>query len=556
MSKVPPPTQITSAGADRAARGPSRRRRLGAGAAVAPLLVTGGAALITLSPAPAGAATLTVTSLADSGAGSLRQALADAGPGDTVAFQAGLTGTITLTSGQLVVDESVTIAGPGASVLTVSGNDASRVFYLYSNAGLLEVTISGLTVADGSANDGGGIFNLDENATLQDVVVTGNDATADGGGVWSDGFTGTLEVIDSTISGNTAGDDGGGIYNEDTADVLRITGSTISGNTASDDGGGIYLYDPDAAVEIVGTTIADNTAGDLGGGVYLYSIDGGDPITIRRTTISGNSATAGSGAYFYDVSASIQDSTISGNEGGPALSAYGEPIELLMSTVTANTADGVDSAQPVTATGSIISGNTGDDVSSPVQVVSDHSLLGTVPGGVDDQGGTVSSTTPGLGPLADNGGPTLTHLPDAGSQAIDAGPDPVPTFPDNTVDQRGEARVFNGTSDIGSVEVQDEAGPAITVATPADGATYVLGEQVLADYACTDDGTGGGVATCDGPFADGAAIDTSAAGTFTFTVVATDVSGNSTAATTTYAVVAAGGDVPGEPVAGRPSFAG
>src|SRR5262249_44959295 len=89
----------------------------------------------------------TVTNLSDDGPGSLREAIAIAPAGDTVVFEPGLSGTITLTTGQLTIDKSLTIAGPGADVLTVSGDDASRVFLIDGST----VAISGLTIADGRA---------------------------------------------------------------------------------------------------------------------------------------------------------------------------------------------------------------------------------------------------------------------------------------------------------------------------------------------------------------------------------------------------------------------
>ena len=93
------------------------------------------------------AATITVTNTSDSGAGSLRHALADAVDGDMINFNSSLNGqTITLTSGQLVVNESATISGPGADQLAVDANDASRVFYIASGK---DVTISRLTITDG-----------------------------------------------------------------------------------------------------------------------------------------------------------------------------------------------------------------------------------------------------------------------------------------------------------------------------------------------------------------------------------------------------------------------
>src|SRR5262249_45409401 len=98
----------------------------------------------------------TVMNLADSGPGSLRDAIASTSAGGTVDFQPGLTGIITLTSGELALNKDLTIAGPGASVITVSGNHASRVFDV---AAPETVVILGLTIADGRSLSGGGILN-------------------------------------------------------------------------------------------------------------------------------------------------------------------------------------------------------------------------------------------------------------------------------------------------------------------------------------------------------------------------------------------------------------
>ena len=91
------------------------------------------------------AATITVTNTNDNGAGSLRQAIADANDGDTIHF--GITGTITLTTGELLVDKSITISGPGAASLTVDGNLASRVFHVSSG---VTAAIAGLTITNGA----------------------------------------------------------------------------------------------------------------------------------------------------------------------------------------------------------------------------------------------------------------------------------------------------------------------------------------------------------------------------------------------------------------------
>ncbi|HWW62325.1 MAG TPA: right-handed parallel beta-helix repeat-containing protein, partial [Thermoanaerobaculia bacterium] len=227
-----------------------------------------GIGVAALAAAPASAATFTVSSLNDSGAGTLRQAIVDAntaaGP-DVITFQAGLTGTILLTSGQLEIYDSVDVQGPGAAVISVSGNNSSRVFYLYDGGATLDVRIAGLTITQGFDTIGAGVVNFDENLTLDGVTITGNNAQGDGGGLWADGFSMNLTILNSTISGNTSGGDGGGIYVEDTGGPLTITNSTITGNSATAAGGGIYLYDPDDNVIIRDTTISGNTAGSLGG---------------------------------------------------------------------------------------------------------------------------------------------------------------------------------------------------------------------------------------------------------------------------------------------------
>src|SRR5712692_4420456 len=99
----------------------------------------------------------TVLNLADSGSGSLRQAILDANANpaaNVIDFTPGLSGTITLTSGQLSITNDLTIDGPGASALAVSGNDASRVFLVGSG---ISVDVEDLTVTHGRAGNGGGI---------------------------------------------------------------------------------------------------------------------------------------------------------------------------------------------------------------------------------------------------------------------------------------------------------------------------------------------------------------------------------------------------------------
>lgn len=447
--------------------------------------LTLGAALAAVPAAHA--ATFTVGNLNDAGAGSLRQAIEDANGAagaDVIDFQAGLTGTITLATGQLEITDSVDIQGPGSASLTVNGNNASRVFYLYNGSALLDVTISGLTVTGGNDSVGGGIVDFDENLTLDDVTLTGNNATSDGGGLWADGFNMTLTIRDSLLSGNSAGADGGGIYIEDTGGLLLIQNTVITGNDAAGSGGGIYLYDPDADTTIEDSTISGNTAGEKGGGIYLYSPDDGTH-TIRRTTISGNSAAAGGGLFFYDPDHPfvIENSTISGNSatagngGGIYLyNLYGS-LAIRNSTIAGNTATGSGGGifglyGSVDLVSTIVGDNTAPtnpDLGGDARFDLFHSLIES-PGtaDIDDLGGSILNQDPQLGPLQNNGGPTETHLPAVSSPAFNAG-DPAFAPPPAT-DQRGLPRVANGRLDIGSVEVAQLV--AGTIQLTVSGVTY------------------------------------------------------------------------------------
>ena len=174
-------------------------------------------ALVFFSSTILHAATFTVINSNDSGAGSLRQALADAaaaGGADTVNFAAGLSGqTITLTSGPLATADSNGVTVDASSLpggITISGNNTARVF---ENTGFGSLTLTALTITGGfqpSGNGGGAIFN---SATLlaDRCTFTGNTGGF-GAVIYS---TGTLTAVfqQSTLSGNTATTTGGAIYN-------------------------------------------------------------------------------------------------------------------------------------------------------------------------------------------------------------------------------------------------------------------------------------------------------------------------------------------------------
>lgn len=174
------------------------------------------------SAVPLWAATLTVANTNDSGLGSLRQAIADATPGDTINFS--VTGTITLTSGELFISKNLTISGPGASSLAISGNNSSRVF----NIGSGTVAISGLTIQNGNASLGGAGGGIDNGGTLTvtNSTLSGNSASA-GGGIVN---FGALTLANSTLSGNSGGS---GILNSDGSTTLKNAIVANSGGNCS-----------------------------------------------------------------------------------------------------------------------------------------------------------------------------------------------------------------------------------------------------------------------------------------------------------------------------------
>jgi hypothetical protein len=335
------------------------------------------------------ATTIMVSNTNDSGPGSLRQALLDANDGDTI-DATGISGVITLITGELLVDKSVTMNGAGADVLAVDGNASSRVFQIGSGG---TVTISSLTIRNGrDDNIGGGIDN-------------------EGGA--------TLTITNSTLSSNTAGSvnnpavEGGGIYNLGT---LTIVNSTVSANTAggiSGGGGGIFSA---GTLAILNSTVSGNTATK---GAGIDNAGDATTVTITNSTFSGNAASVYGGACFNGGTLQIANSTLSDNSAG----VFG---------------GGILNFGPLQIGNTILNrGDSGDNI---------HSFGGTITSmgynlSSDDGGGFLTgpgdqiNTDPVLGPLQDNGGPTFTHALLPGSPAIDAG-DPNFT-PPPFFDQRG-----------------------------------------------------------------------------------------------------------------------
>ena len=392
------------------------------------------------------AATITVINTNDSGAGSLRQALADTNDGDTIDFA--VTGTITLTTDELLVDKSITISGPGSDNLTVDGNHASRVFHVSSG---VTATVAGLSITNGGEvpGAGGGIYNDHSTLAIDHCTVSGNHGSV-GGGVYNDGYSGTatLTVTNSTFSGNSVGapymvGSGGGIYNNASygSATLTVANSTFSGNSAGylDYGWGGAIYNDgslgSATLTLNNSTFGGNSAGYHGGGIY----NGSGMVTIRHTIL--NAGALGENLFNAYGSVSSLGYNLSSDNGGGFLTATGDQI----------------------------------------------------------------NTDPMLGPLQDNGGSTFTHALLSGSPAIDAGDpnfNPNSFNPPMVYDQRGTGfnRVVNGRIDIGAFEVQAVPSPyAGQVQQPinADGSSVFSVRRGVVPVKFTL--TQGGVATCDLP---------------------------------------------------------
>ncbi len=472
------------------------------------------------------AASFQVTSTADSGTGSLRDAInqANANPGaDTITFNSSVTGTISLTSGTLQITDDLDIQGPGASVLTVDGSGiiaspltgggthhhggkgeggkgggnatnggggggggpSTSVFTISTGntqtangtqqaLASSTVSISGLTISGGFSHDGGGIYAYDTDLTVSQCVVSGNTAINRGGGILIRGYSASLLLTDSTVSNNT-GYYGGGVAT--TSAAITIQRSTIANNTATASsyygGGGIMVHnDNNNALTITDSTISGNNSNFNGGGIMVRHT----AASISNSTVTGNTAASyGGGLYFYGVysGTTVTNSTVSGNQ-----ASYGGGLSVSSNYGNASASNSVFGSNSASSNDPDV--HTGSSAYLPL----DHSLLEAAGSAtIVDNGGNIMNQAPMLGTLGNNGGPTMTMLPLAGSPLIDAG-DPAFTGPPNN-DQRGPGypRIVNGVVDIGATEYAAAAppgpGPVGYVAVPGLGNAGKLGLGVL-----------------------------------------------------------------------------
>ncbi len=370
------------------------------------------------------AATFTVTNLNDTGTGSLRQAITDhisAGGTNsidiTVAGQIDITSTLPqITGGDLTVN-----GYSGGS--TISGAGTHGLLFVNADSVTAAVTLNDLTLTNGMAFTGSAVQAQADNGgiltfAMNHCTVTGNTST---------GFGAVLvEAADSlTLGTSVTATVNFCSFSGNTGSALRITGdsgtslsatissSTFSGNTGAAGGAGITLNQ--ASTTISNCTIADNSATSGGGGIFLTGIGS---TTLTNCTVTNNSAPNGGGIEFQVSSfqtLTLQNTIVAGNTA--ATSAPDIHVPGVNNTVTSND-------------GNLI----GDDSGLTMTTMAN-----------DQVGTSAAPIDPLLGPLALNGGTTMTHALLAGSPAIDAGVIGGPSS-----DQRGMTR--DATPDIGAYE--------------------------------------------------------------------------------------------------------
>ncbi len=276
-----------------------------------------------------------VTNTNDSGSGSLRQAVISALPGDTIYFS--VTGSITLTTGAIYVGVDVFINGPGASLLTIDGNDTDRIFNAVGN-----LSISSLRLTNGhpSSGSGGAISSINA-LTITHCIFEFNQTSIYGGAIYASGPT---ELYDTIISHNTA-DRGGGIYYDGGSNRLELFTSVINENYAYSGAGG--FYNNSGTAYILGGSYLLNNQSNIGGGGIVNET--GAEILIADSTLFGNTAGEGAvgGGMINKGNAGLIHSSVISNsvgtssgDGGGIANGLGGTLFLGDSTVMSNTAAG------------------------------------------------------------------------------------------------------------------------------------------------------------------------------------------------------------------------
>lgn len=410
--------------------------------------------------------------------------------------------------GDLDIREDVTINGDGPMSTTIDASGLSpttdRVLHLIGSG--VHVFINDVTITGGNvaADSGGGIYNQNAELTLHNSwlinntadiggglansnglvtidasMVTTNTATTDAGGLHTSGgrllvintrladntaatgggafnANGQMSLSGSVISGNTATNgEGGGVVNN--GGTLTITTSSLTGNSAYD-GGGLYNHPSSTALishsAMISNSVSDPSPDPANGGGFFNA----GTVTLLNDTLSGNTATENGGGGFTSAgTTNLNNVTIvlnTANNGG-GLRVNGGTLNLKNTLVALNTATlllaGDDCSGSLTSQGYNLIG------------IYDPLACTFVAGAGDQIGSPGTPLDPLIGPLANNGGPTLTHKLLNGSPAIWAGNPALPGSGGNACafdDQRGVARQV--LCDIGAYDGSEPPTPTPT----------------------------------------------------------------------------------------------
>lgn len=354
--------------------------------------------------------------------------------------------------GDLDLDEDVEIIGAGAASSTILAENSSRLFNVHPGAA---AHLHKLRL-DGGRDGFGGAILQNGTLTMEDAILSGNQATSDGGAIRS---TGEVTLRRVQLLNNTSGGNGGAIEGIDT----YVYDSTLSGNHAVD-GGAIYGQ----GIHLTRSLVQNNVATGDGGGLHGVPGCSCTMVEVHATTIAGNSGVNGGGIFSGPLGI-VESSTLSGNSATKGGAIYasnatsGSSLDLVnvsASTLYLNTATQGSAIYFLNGTGELGKapklGNT--LVSGSCFHGGTSAPFDAVLGNVESPGNTCNLTAsfstasvPAanllLGALADNGGPTPTHLPQATSALVGAGWNITCA----QFDQRGYVRA-DGDCDTGAVE--------------------------------------------------------------------------------------------------------
>jgi predicted outer membrane repeat protein len=440
--------------------------------------------LVPAGPTPA---IFTVTTALDNAAHpgfvSLRDAINSANSNgdpsvtDVIKFAPGLVGkTIKLDSsfGELRIFQSVAIKGLGTGSLfidggAVGGEGGSRIFNVFGGEGSFptKATFTGMTLQNGNSqgggeeNTGGGAIETTNfisqaganSITVQHCVFRNNNSTDTGGAIHvTQSFSATIQ--DSTFKNNTSGNEGGAVCFQSSGTLL-IERSTFAGNhVIGEEQGGAVAIENSSQATINASTFNGNVSGGEGGALGVR----GANLTLQNSTIYGNTAGGQGGGIWFNGNGeqtgtlTLRNDTIAKNKatGGPGGGVLNEggTVNVLNTIIDGNQ----DFENSALVANDISSGESEGGAVWNVQ----YSLIHVVPPNTIN--GTnvhnIFGFAAGLGPLQNNGGPTMTCAITTASKAYRAGS--VSLIATLTTDQRGPGffRVVSGFVDMGAFEVQ------------------------------------------------------------------------------------------------------